>query len=231
MRARSVVMVLSLVVPALLGAQQRQDTRPGIAVLPFNNGGSYGQGKEDFDALERGIAGMMISELSANPAARVVERQEIQRLIDEQNLGAQGRVDAATAAKVGKLVGARYTVFGTFVDFYGDFRVDVRLVNTETGEIVKTESERMQRDHLFDIIRNVAARLMKDANLPALPRQASDQRQSRQVPTEALTYYSRALLYQDRGQKEKAVEMFNRAIQIFPEYAEAQEGLQRIQRS
>jgi len=232
MRARAVMTTVSSLAPVLLGAQQRnQDTRPGIAVLPFNNGGSYGQGKEDFDALERGIAGMMISELSQNPAARVVERQEIQRLLDEQNLSAQGRVDPQTAAKVGKLVGARYTVLGTFIDFYGDFRVDVRLVNTETGEIVKTESERMQRDHMFDIIRNIAARLMKDANLPALQRQASDQRMGRQVPTEALTYYSRALLYSDHGQKDKAVEMFNRAIEIFPGYAEAKDGLQRVQRS
>jgi TolB-like protein len=233
MRARAVMTVLSLV-PVLLGAQQggrNQDTRPGIAVLPFNNGGSYGQGKEDFDALERGIAGMMISELTQNPAARVVERQEIQRLVDEQNLGAQGRVDPQTAAKIGKLVGARYMVMGTFVDFYGDFRVDVRLINTETGEVVKTESERMQRDHMFDIIRNIAARLMKDANLPALQRQASEQRMGRQVPTEALTYYSRALLYSDHGQKDKAVEMFNRAIAIFPDYAEAKDGLQRVQRS
>jgi TolB-like protein len=231
MRVRAVMTVLSLV-PVLLGAQQRnQDTRPGIAVLPFNNGGSYGQGKEDFDALERGIAGMMISELAQNPAARVVERQEIQRLIDEQNLGAQGRVDPQTAAKVGKLVGARYVVLGTFVDFYGDFRVDVRLVNTETSEIVKTESERMQRDHMFDIIRNIAARLMKDANLPALQRQASEQRMGRQVPTEALTYYSRGLLYSDRGQKDKAVEMFNRALVIFPGYAEAEEGLQHVKSS
>jgi len=231
MRARAVMTVLSLI-PVLLGAQQRgQDTRPGIAVLPFSNGGSYGQGKEDFEALERGIAGMMISELAQNPAARVVERQEIQRILDEQNLGAQGRVDPQTAAKVGKLVGARYTVMGTFIDFYGDFRVDVRLVNNETGEIIKTESERMQRDHMFDIIRNVAARLMKDANLPPVQRPAGDQRMGRQVPTEALTYYSRALLYQDRGQKEKAVEMFNRALAIFPDYAEAQQGLQRVQRS
>src|SRR5216117_1585602 len=100
MRARAVLTGLSLV-PVLLGAQH-QDTRPGIAVLPFNNGGSYGQGKEDFDALERGIAGMMISELSQNPAARVVERQEVQRLVDEQNLGAQGRVDPQTASKIGR---------------------------------------------------------------------------------------------------------------------------------
>lgn len=232
MRTRAVIAVLSLV-PVLLSAQQRgQDTRPGIAVFPFANGGSYGQSKEDFDALERGIAGMMISELAQNPAARVVEREQVQKLLDEQNLGAQGRVDPQSAAKVGKLVGARYVILGNFIDFYGDFRVDIRLVNTETGEIVKTESDRQQREHLFDIIRNVAAKLMKDANLPALQRGASnEQRMNRQVPTEALTYYSRALLYQDRGQKDKAVEMFNRALAIFPDYAEAQDGLQKAQRS
>ncbi|HET9385518.1 MAG TPA: CsgG/HfaB family protein [Gemmatimonadales bacterium] len=232
MRARAVLSVLALV-PVLLSAQQRgQDTRPGIAVFPFANGGSYGQGKEDFDALERGIAGMMISELAQNPAARVVEREQVQRLIDEQNLGAQGRVDPQTAAKVGKLVGARYVILGNFIDFYGDFRVDIRLVNTETSEIVKTESDRQQREHLFDIIRNVSTRLMKDVNLPALQRNASnEQRMSRQIPTDALTFYSRALLYQDRGQKDKAIDMFNRAISAFPDYAEAKDGLQRVQGS
>ncbi len=104
-------------------------------------------------------------------------------------------------------------------------------MNTETSEIVKTESERMQRDHMFDIIRNIAARLMKDANLPALQRQASDQRMSRQIPTEALTYYSRGLLYQDRGDKAKAADMFTHALEIFPQYAEANEGLQRVKSS
>ena len=236
MRSRSFLTLLAVVLAGSgfegLGAQARaQDARPGIAVLPFDNGGSYGQDRENFDALQKGIAGMLISELSANPAARVVERAEVQRLLEEQNLGASGRVDAQTAAKIGKLVGARYIVTGTFIDFYGDFRVDARLVNVETSEIIKTESERMQRDHLFDIIRSVATRLMKDANLPPLPKQTSDQRMSRQVPTEALTYYSRALLYQDRGEKEKAVEMYNRALAVFPEYAEAQEGLQRVKSS
>ncbi len=230
MRTRVVITVLSLV-PALLGAQRGQDTRPGIAVLPFSNGGSYGQSKENFDALERGIAGMMISELARNPAARVVEREQIEQLIGEQNLGAQGRVDSATVSRIGKVTGARYMVMGTFVDFYGDFRIDVRLVNTETSEIVKTESDRAQRDHLFDLIRAVSERLMKDANLPALERRASDERSERKIPTEALTYYSRALLYQDRGEKDKAADMFTHALTIFPEYAEAQQGLQRVKQS
>ena len=226
---------LALAVAATpVAAQARSggpDTRPGIAVLPFDNGGSYGQGKEDFDALQKGIAGMLISELALNPSARVVEREDIQKLLDEQNLGASNHVDPQTAAKIGKLVGARYVVLGTFIDFYGDFRVDARLVNVETSEIVRVESDRAQRDRLYDLIKNVATQLMKDANLPALVRPASDQRTSRQVPTEALTYYSRALLYQDRGQRDRAVEMYQRAIAVFPQYTEATEGLKRLKTS
>jgi len=174
---------------------------------------------------------MMISELASNAAARVVERDQLQKLLDEQNLGSAGRVDPQTAARIGKLVGARYVVTGVFIDFYGDFRLDARLINAETSEIIKVESDRMQRDHLFDLLRTVTTRLMKDANLPPLSRQATDQRMGRQIPTEALTYYSRALLYQDRGDKDKAADMYQKALAVFPEYAEAQQGLQRVKSS
>jgi TolB-like protein len=233
MRSRSLVALVGLTLtaglPALVAQGGGQDTRPGIAVFAFTNGGSYGQQKEDYDALERGMAGMLISELAANPALRVVERENIQHLVDEQNLGATGRVDGATAAKIGKVVGARYAVMGSFIDLYGDFQVDLRVVNVETSEIIKTEKARMQREHLFDLVRNIAAALNKDLNLPALPRQVSEQRMSRQVPTEALTFYSRALLYQDRGQRDKAIEYYNRALSVFPQYTEASEGLRRLQ--
>lgn len=230
MRMRSLVGLIGLGftgATALAAQGGGQDTRPGIAIFAFANGGSYGAQKEDYDALERGMAGMLISELGANPALRVVERENIQRLVEEQNLGASGRVDDQTAAKIGKIVGARYAVMGSFIDLYGDFRVDVRVVNVETSEIVKTEKVQMQREHLFDLVRSLAGALNKDLNLPPLSRQVSEQRMSRQVPTEALTFYSRALLYHDRGNHAQARVMFQKAIDVFPEYAEAKDGLQR----
>jgi TolB-like protein len=212
---------------ALSTSAGAQDTRPGIAVLPFDNGGSYGQDKENFEALQLGLPAMLISELSKNPAARLVDRRDINQLLSEQNLATAGRVDAATAAKIGKLVGARYMILGSFVDFYGDFRVDARIVDVETSEILKVVSSRKDRNKLFDIIQTVAVQIMTDVKLPPLTgAQASAAK--RDIPTDALTYYSRALLYQDRGENAKAAEYFRKALVAFPGYTEADEGLKKV---
>ncbi|HTS89011.1 MAG TPA: CsgG/HfaB family protein [Gemmatimonadales bacterium] len=222
--------LLSLALLSLVGIPvlRAQDTRPGIAVLPFENGGSYGQDKENFEALQRGIPGMLISELGQNPAARVVDRDNIMAVLHEQDLGKDGRVDAATAAKIGKIVGARYMITGTFVDMYGHFRTDARVIDVETSEIIKTVKAEGKREDLFKQIQTIADRIMTETKLPPLPAEVSKADQSRNVPTEALTYYSRALLYQDRGDKTKAAEFFRKAIDTFPGYTEAQEGLKKV---
>lgn len=201
-----------------------QDTRPGLAVLPFENGGSYGKNREDFDALSRGIAGMLISDLSQVPTLRIVDRANTQRLLDEQNLAVDGRVDAATAARVGRLVGARYMIAGTFIDLYGEFRIDARVIDVETGEILRTvrsDPRLTEARKLDDIIRSVATSVLEGLDLPPLSRSALA------VPTEAITLYSRGLLYEDRGDQNKAVEYYRRALDLFPEYAEAREGLRK----
>jgi TolB-like protein len=221
-------LVLAATMPVIAEAQ---DTRPGIAVMPFQNGGSYGRDKEDFDALQVGIPAMVMSELAQNPAARVVDRSDIKRILDEQNLAADGRVDASTAARLGRLVGARYMIMGTFIDHYGKMRIDARIVDVETSEILKVvQSGPKEREKLFDMIGELATSIMTNTKLPPLPTQQA-QAEPRRIPTEALTYYSRALLYEDRGDTAKAVDYYNRALSVFPTYAEATEGLRRVRPS
>jgi TolB-like protein len=227
MRWRS-VWALALAAGLAAPVARAQDSRPGIAVFPFDNGGSYGQDKENFDALQVGLQQMLITEFAQNAQLRIVERGRIKDLLAEQDLGSTGRVDANTAAKLGKLVGARYVVLGGFIDFYGDFRIDARIVNVETSELVKVVKVNDKRDKLYGLVVTLAGSITRDVNLPALPRQAMEQRESRQVPTEALQLYSRALLYADRGDATRAAELFNRAIEVFPEYTEAQEGLRQL---
>jgi tetratricopeptide (TPR) repeat protein len=217
-----------LAAPQAALVAQGQDTRPGVAVMTFDNGGSYGQDKENFDALQVGLQQMLLTELAQNSQLRIVDRGRLKDLLSEQDLGANGRVDAGTAAKIGKLVGARYMIFGSFIDWYGDFTLTARIDNGETGELIKVVKVQDKRDKLYSMVVGLANEITKGVNLPALPRQAMEQRESRQVPTEALTLYSKALLYADRGDSQKAAELFNKAIEVFPDYTEAKEGLRQL---
>lgn len=222
-----VVAALALVVTAPAVHAVQRDSRPGIAVLPFTNGGSYGRDKEVYDAMAVGLPQMLITELNRNPQARLVDRQVLKQLLEEQDLGQSGRVDAGTAARIGKLVGAQYVILGGFIDFYGDFRIDTRIVKVETGEIIKAEQVRDKREKLFDLVGQMAVKVMTDVSLPPLP-----QREARRAPPEqAVTYYLRGLLAADRGDKAKAQELFSKAIAEFPEYTEASQELKQLNAS
>jgi len=225
---------LACLVLAGVGRAQGQgpDNRPGIAVLAFENGGSYGREREDYEALRRGIAGILIGELGTNPNVRLVERAEAPRILDEKSLAPAGRVDRETAARVGRMVGARYMITGTFIDLYGEFRLDARVIDVETGVILKSVSNdpRLREiKELYRIIQSLASRIVTETKLPSLP--PSGRPAAREVPTEALTLYSKALLYEDTGNKAKAIEFYEAALKAFPDFSEAREGLRKAKGS
>ena len=109
--------------------------------------------------LGEGMAEMLATALVETGKFRVLERQQIHDVLGEQDLGASGRVDAATAAKIGKVLVARYLIYGTVNEFeyskggeggavrIGGIRLgasearahigmDVRIVDAVTSEIL-----------------------------------------------------------------------------------------------
>ncbi|MFB3070298.1 MAG: CsgG/HfaB family protein [Gemmatimonadales bacterium] len=207
---------------------QGQDTRPGIGVWILENGGSYGQDAEDFEALRVGLQQILMTELARNPAMRVVERSQLNALIAEQDLGAAGRVDPETAARVGRIVGAKFMVLGGFVDWFGDFRLDARIVDCETTEIIVAIGLRERREELYQLIVDLTGRLTNDVNLPSLDIEAELEEQAREIPVDALTLFSRAVFFEDRGDSERAKEFYTRARNVFPDYTEAAERLRQL---
>lgn len=217
-------------VPELAGqhALDEPDTRPGVAVFPLHNGGSYGPEAEDFSALEVGLQQMLLTELSQNGALRIVERGALKEILEEQDLGASGRVDAQTAARIGRVVGARYVILGGFSDWFGEFRVDTRIVDTETTEVLWSDRIMDRRDALYQILLNMADKVTLAADLPPLPLEQAEVRRSREIPAEAVTLYSRAQVFEDTGQTDQAIEIYRRISQEFPEMTEADEALRQL---
>jgi TolB-like protein len=221
-----VAAVLLLAQPALA-----QDTRPGIAVLPFFQGISIGAEREDLDALSIGLQQILITELSQNPAMRVVDRNVLSELMEEQGLGASGRVDGMTAARLGRLVGAKYVFTGGFNDVNAQFRLDGRILDTETSEVVRAVEVTDRRDRLYGIVVELSDRITRDLRLTPLGspvRQQRDERASA-IPREAVILYSQAQFFQDRGQLDRARDLYRRITTEFPRMTEAQEALRRIE--
>src|SRR3954470_15718500 len=107
--------VLAAIAPMMAFAPlAAQSNAPVVAVLVFDNG-SFGKDKADYDGIGKGIADILITDLASNAKVRVVDRERIQNILAEQNLTKSGAVDGQTAVRLGKLMGACYSIYGTFM--------------------------------------------------------------------------------------------------------------------
>lgn len=131
------------------------DGRPAIGVAEFKNtsGAGWWRGGVGWE-----LSGMLSNELSSLGSFRVVERNKLESVLQEQNLAASGRVRAGSGAPIGELTGADYLIMGTVTSYEENTRntggglrykgvslggkrseaylaVDVRVVNATTGEI------------------------------------------------------------------------------------------------
>jgi TolB-like protein len=212
----------ALTAMTLAAPLQAQDARAVVIVLPFENGGSYGQDKETFDALEVGLPAILAATLGAHPGVRVADQGSVP--------GGGRRIDAASASQVAKAAGARYAVTGSFADFYGKFRINARVVDAQSGEILKVvsnEDPKLQdRAQLAAILQLVGDRIVAAIGLPPYSPEAAAR--MRALPAEALTQFSRGLLFESRGDKGKAADAYQRALTAYPDYPEAREGLRRV---
>ncbi|NLY75543.1 MAG: hypothetical protein GX075_09595 [Firmicutes bacterium] len=87
-----------------------------IAVMPFDDGSIKKTWGEQFD-LGKGVADELVTALLETNRFRLVEREEVDKVLEEQNLGKDGLLDPQTAAKIGKILGVQYLVIGRVTDF------------------------------------------------------------------------------------------------------------------
>jgi TolB-like protein len=171
---------------------------------------------------------MLLTELGQYESLRIVERSILRELMAEEDLGASGRVDAQTAAQIGRIVGARYAITGVFIDLNGDFRMDGRVIDVETTEILRTEYVRENRANLYSMLVDLAAEITDGLDLAPLPEQVREAREERQIPDRAITLYARAQNSEDYGRKEEAIELYRQIAQQFPAMTEAAQRLEQL---
>ncbi len=148
---------ISLFISQPSRAATTTDTRPTVAVLYFDYSGK----DEQLTVLKKGLAQMLISDLSGLDGVRIVERDRLEAVLTELALQKSGKIDPATAAKVGKLLGARYMVLGGYFDLMKTLRADARVVEVETGKVIDSVGASGKPDDFLVVEEGLSSGLAK----------------------------------------------------------------------
>lgn len=144
-----------------------------VLILFFTIGSIYGQGKTSIAVLELDAGGIseyeaqvltnrLRTELFKTNKFNVLERDKMDEILIEQGFQMSGCISTECAVEVGKLTGVQQMVAGTVAKIDNLFTIDIRLIDVETGKVVKTATEDCEcqlKDVLTSSIKNVAERL------------------------------------------------------------------------
>jgi TolB-like protein len=196
---------------------------PTVAVMDFN-GFMLGEAGNSVN-LGKAFSAMLVTEFTGRPGMRVVERQRLNDILTEQKLALSGRVDESTAIKVGKLLGVQYVFLGAVTSLGDQLRVDIHATDVETSQVVSAMKKNDKTTNLLDVVVSIADDFAKKLDLtPPSERPAVEP-----IPIKATIEFSRAVDFEDKGDTAKAMEHYQKVLEIYPNHRDAKAALARLQ--
>jgi TolB-like protein len=198
-----------------------------VAVLPLAFSGT----DTTLTSLGRGLADLMISDLSRSSQLTVVERDRMDALLDEIKLSASGdAVDASTAVRSGRLTRAGRVVRGSITQLQGQsLRADAAVLDVSTAQAGSPLNADFTLDAVFDAEKRIVFGVFNDMGITLTPaeRAAIDQRPTRSIA--AFLAYSGGLSAEDSGRFDLAARLYSEAARLDPGFAAAHSGAVRAQ--
>jgi TolB-like protein len=171
-----------------------------VAILYFDNSG----GEASMDKLKKGLADMMITDLSNIRMLNIVERDKLESILKEQKLNNSKEFDPSTASKVGKLLGAQIILTGGYFEMMGALRIDARFIDVETGKILKSDGVDGQTSSFFKIQKQLSWKIIKNMDTKISDeerKELENSEKAKALSMDDMTKYSKALDYYDNGNK------------------------------
>jgi TolB-like protein len=195
-----------------------------IAISYFDN--SSGDAK--YNALSKGIADMLITDLSKVKGVTIVEREKLEKLIQEIKLGQSKYFDQSTAQKLGKGLGAQNILTGSFYVLDNVIRLDARLIDVQTGGVIFAEQVSGNKNNFFALHQQLANLLAKNINVPYSPDLSGLYKAGEEVTLKEVVNYSNALELQDVGMSTDAKQILEKTIKENPKFRFAKNKLEDI---
>jgi hypothetical protein len=136
-----------------------QDQKIRIGVVEFEEKNDIG-----LDSAGTIVAELVVTEIINTGRYQVEERLFLQKVLEEQELMMSGVIDSRQASQIGKVYAIDALVSGSVMRIGSQITVTGRLIQVETGEILKTGS--VSTGSLDDLTREVQILANELADIP-----------------------------------------------------------------
>lgn len=226
---------------AALDAAQMPDNT--LSVLYFSNS----TGQPALDALRKGLAFMLMTDLSTIDGLVLVERVKLQALVEEMGLGTSGLVEAGSAPRVGRLLGARFLVSGDISGGPGMgspggamdegdvsraletlIRIDPGLLDVPAGQGADLPAAEGPVSVLFQIEKELLFSIVDQLKISLSEKEKTALRIPLTTNGRALFYFFMGLNYSDMGMADRAGSYYEKASRADPGLKPASDALKEL---
>jgi len=152
------VMVASVLASVSAVAEEKvevaQNPLPS-AILPFTERGlgvkGYGEKVSD----------LLFASLVVQPDLWLVERQEIDKVLSEQELSASGMVDPTKAIRIGSLTGAKVLLTGSVLEVDKNVQLIAKIIGTETTRVLGVSVSGTSKSDLGPLVAELAGKVVE----------------------------------------------------------------------
>ncbi|HOI73300.1 MAG TPA: CsgG/HfaB family protein [Syntrophales bacterium] len=198
-----------------------------LAVLYFEN--ECIADREKLDAFQKGIAETLIADLGRLGRLQVVERERLDALLSEMKLQQSGLTDPASAVRLGRILGVQALLMGSYTAIGDMIRIDARIVEVETGLILKAEEVTGRTDDFFQLETSLVEKIAAGLDAPLTTEERSLLTRAGGRSFAAFLEYSRGLDEMDRRKWREAEKAFTEALRIDPGFEQAAQKRRELQ--
>ncbi len=192
-----------------------------VAISYFDNT----SGLEEYNSLSKGLADMLITDLSNVESIQIVEREKLESLLNEIKLGEIKFFDPATAQKLGKGLGADIILTGAFLSIEPDMRIDARLIDVATGKIIKANKVLGKSSDFFMLESQLVDQLIANLNIKLKKKRTQIKQE---IKLNAVVDYSRSINLSDNGFDEEARTILENTVEENPDFTYASDRFSKL---
>jgi tetratricopeptide (TPR) repeat protein len=129
-----------------------------VAITDFTANGFT----ENQSWIGESCANVIIDRISSDHTIRIVERAQLNRIIEELKLQMGGLVNSDAVVETGNLIGVTYFITGSISLFEDQIILSSRVFSVETGEIISTNTVRGLLKDLFNLQERLSVKICDD---------------------------------------------------------------------